>query len=103
MIHWVDQQYQHFQGKQISSLWMNNAPGPYRGPADSQEDEEVAAEDEDDMGVIETYSNYMPTKLKVRVKSSSIGSTLDLMFDLLFSGHPATVFHHFGIFRPDFP
>ena len=44
---------------------MNNAPGPYRGPADSQEDEEVAAEDEDDMGVIETYSNYMPTKLKV--------------------------------------
>ena len=47
---------------------MNNAPGPYRPTpaADSQEDEEVAAEDEDDMGVIETYSNYMPTKLKVR-------------------------------------
>ena len=30
-----------------------------------QEDEEVAAEDEEDMGVIETYSNYKPTKLKV--------------------------------------
>ena len=30
-----------------------------------QEDEEVAQEDEDDMGVIETYSNYKPTKLKV--------------------------------------
>ena len=31
----------------------------------SQEDEEIAAEDEEDMGVIETYSNYMPSKLKV--------------------------------------
>ena len=30
------------------------------------EDEEIAAEDEEDMGVIETYSNYMPSKLKVR-------------------------------------
>ena len=30
-----------------------------------QEDEEVAAEDEEDMGVIETYSNYKPTKLDV--------------------------------------
>jgi len=30
-----------------------------------QEDEEVAAEDEEDMGVIETYANYKPTKLKV--------------------------------------
>ena len=29
------------------------------------EDEEIAAEDEEDMGVIETYSNYMPSKLKV--------------------------------------
>ena len=32
---------------------------------DVQEDEEVAAEDEEDMGVIETYSNYKPSKLKV--------------------------------------
>ena len=30
-----------------------------------QEDEEVAAEDEEDMGVIETYSNYKPTKLMI--------------------------------------
>ena len=30
-----------------------------------QEDEEVAAEDEEDMGVIETYSNYKPVKLQV--------------------------------------
>merc|ERR1719220_2911014 len=30
-----------------------------------EEDEEVAAEDEEDMGVIETYSNYKPPKLKV--------------------------------------
>merc|ERR1712115_539239 len=29
------------------------------------EDEEIAAEDEEDMGVIETYSNYMPSKLKI--------------------------------------
>ena len=34
----------------------------------NQEDEEIAAEDEEDMGVIETYSNYMPSKLKVRNK-----------------------------------
>ena len=33
--------------------------------ATSTEDEEVAAEDEEDMGVIETYSNYKPSKLKV--------------------------------------
>ena len=32
------------------------------------EDEEIAAEDEEDMGVIETYSNYMPSKLKVSFK-----------------------------------
>ena len=31
------------------------------------EDEEIAAEDEEDMGVIETYSNYMPSKLKVNL------------------------------------
>ena len=38
-----------------------------RGIGDAnQEDEEIAAEDEEDMGVIETYSNYMPSKLKVR-------------------------------------
>ena len=30
-----------------------------------KEDDEVAAEDEDDMGVIETYSNYKPTKLQI--------------------------------------
>merc|ERR1719402_865266 len=37
-------------------------PDPRQG---EQEDEEVAAEDEEDMGVIETYSNYKPSKLKV--------------------------------------
>jgi hypothetical protein len=46
---------------------MNNAPESFRAAsAEATEDEEAAAEDEDDMGVIETYSNYMPTKLKVR-------------------------------------
>ena len=34
------------------------------------EDEEIAAEDEEDMGIIETYSNYMPTKLKVYLSLS---------------------------------
>lgn len=53
------------QSRQISNLWMNSVPNYSRAAAEVQEDEEVAAEDEDDMGVIETYSNYMPTKLKV--------------------------------------
>ncbi len=55
------------QAKQVSSLWMNN---PYRVQptrAEALEEEEVAAEDEDDMGVIETYSNYMPSKLKIGI------------------------------------
>ena len=56
------------QRSQISNLWMTNAPGAYQRQEPGAEDEEVAAEDEDDMGVIETYSNYMPTKLKVRIK-----------------------------------
>ena len=30
-----------------------------------QEDDPADAEDEEDMGVIETYSNYWPTKLKI--------------------------------------
>ena len=56
---------------------MNNAPGPYRPtPATDEVDEEVAAEDEDDMGVIETYSNYMPTKLKVRLKLRNFSNKL---------------------------
>merc|ERR1719402_465509 len=49
-------------------MWMQGRggmpPGFSRG-AMEQEDEEVAAEDEEDMGVIETYSNYKPSKLKV--------------------------------------
>lgn len=60
---------QGLQRSQISNLWMTNAPGAYQRQDPSAEDEEVAAEDEDDMGVIETYSNYMPTKLKVRCKN----------------------------------
>ena len=34
------------------------------GPG-QQEEEEIAGDDEEDMGVIETYSNYTPVKLKV--------------------------------------
>ena len=41
------------------------------------DEEEVAAEDEDDMGVIETYANYMPSKLKVgKVSNSSFFESL---------------------------
>merc|ERR1719189_1704807 len=56
---------------QVSSMWGGvpggrgmGAMGFNRGMME-QEDEEVAAEDEDDMGVIETYSNYKPTKLQI--------------------------------------
>ncbi len=50
------------QVRQISDLWRNNVHPVMRGQGG--EDEEVAAEDEEDMGVIETYSNYMPSKLR---------------------------------------
>ena len=40
-------------------------------PGAPTEDEEVAAEDEEDMGVIETYSNYWPSKLKVSIDRSN--------------------------------
>lgn len=52
----------------ISNLWMQGGMGGMgmgrglsRGGME-QEDEDVAAEDEEDMGVIETYSNYKPSK-----------------------------------------
>merc|ERR1719203_558825 len=49
-----------------------------RGMMD-QEDEEVAAEDEDDMGVIETYSNYKPPKLQIgRQHPDSVVETASL-------------------------
>ena len=35
------------------------------GGALPQEDDPAAEEDEEDMGVIETYSNYWPSKLKI--------------------------------------
>ena len=48
-----------------SSQYMPRNPMMANPMATSTEDEEVAAEDEEDMGVIETYSNYKPSKLKV--------------------------------------
>ena len=39
--------------------------GQYGAGSSTQEEDEVAAEDEEDMGVIETYSNYWPAKLKI--------------------------------------
>ncbi len=56
------------QSRQISNLWQGEMTA-FRPEAIATEEEEVAAEDEDDMGVIETYSNYMPSKLKVRHSS----------------------------------
>ncbi len=60
------------QSKQISDLWRTNVHPimrtvPGGGVSAPGDDEEVAAEDEEDMGVIETYSNYMPSKLKASV------------------------------------
>jgi len=83
--------YPQLNRSQISNLW-NNGPaagllgsiprGPYgnfggaqympgrpgmMGPGGAlpQEDDPAAEEDEEDMGVIETYSNYWPSKLKI--------------------------------------
>merc|ERR1719391_557340 len=51
----------------LSQLYMqgNLMRQNYNRLGTTEEDEEVAAEDEEDMGVIETYSNYKPSKLKV--------------------------------------
>merc|ERR1719193_1325865 len=58
-----------------------------------QEDEEVAQEDEEDMGVIETYSNYKPPKLKIGlphpdpvVETASLASVepADVWYELSF-------------------
>jgi len=50
----------------ISNLYMQGGLNRGQFPRMmEQDDEEVAAEDEDDMGVIETYSNYKPPKLNV--------------------------------------
>merc|ERR1719193_755635 len=66
-------------------------PGPPRERG--EEDEEVAAEDEEDMGVIETYSNYKPSKLKVGlphpdpvVETASLASVepADVWYELSF-------------------
>merc|ERR1719319_678465 len=57
---------------QLSNMWGGmagkgayNPMPPMGGRGMMEEDDEVAAEDEEDMGVIETYSNYKPSKLKV--------------------------------------
>ena len=57
--------------EQIPSLYLQDDDLQYTATEKqenetNQEDEEIAAEDEEDMGVIETYSNYMPSKLNVR-------------------------------------
>ncbi|CAK9823503.1 Protein strawberry notch homolog 1 [Anthophora retusa] len=50
-------------GKAMSQLWMNAAdPGKMNVQPTIPEEEEV---DDEDMGVAETYADYMPTKLKL--------------------------------------
>jgi len=51
-------------GKTVSQLWMNDET-KLNPLAASQEEEEV---DDEDMGVAETYADYMPTKLKMGKK-----------------------------------
>ena len=51
-------------GLGYSSQYMPRNPMLVPGGA-SQEEDEANAEDEEDMGVIETYSNYWPSKLKI--------------------------------------
>ncbi|XP_063979125.1 protein strawberry notch isoform X2 [Diachasmimorpha longicaudata] len=49
-------------GKAVSQLWMNSAdPNKMMQPTIPEEDEA----DDEDMGVAETYADYMPTKLKL--------------------------------------
>jgi len=49
----------------LSQLYMQGGMNRQYSRMGQEEDEEVAAEDEEDMGVIETYSNYKPVKLDV--------------------------------------
>ena len=51
------------------------------------EDEEIAAEDEEDMGVIETYSNYMPSKLKVGWSRDEYIKCIGLLAKLQYEKH----------------
>ena len=56
---------QQMPGNQMQGGNMNFS-GMFGPSKQELEDDEVAADDEEDMGVIETYSNYWPTKLKVK-------------------------------------
>ena len=49
-----------------SGVMAGGYPGMMGFAKAEPEDDEVAGDDEEDMGVIETYSNYWPVKLKVR-------------------------------------
>merc|ERR1719289_7710 len=79
---------------QLSSMW-GGMPGRSMGMGRGmmEEDEEVAQEDEEDMGVIETYSNYKPPKLKIGlphpdpvVETASLASVepADVWYELSF-------------------
>jgi len=87
---------------QISNMWGGMAGrgglsgmgmGGFNRGMMEQEDEEVAQEDEEDMGVIETYSNYKPPKLKIGlphpdpvVETASLASVepADVWYELSF-------------------
>merc|ERR1719186_1998362 len=80
------------QQQNMQNLWMQqNMQAMARRGRMEQEDEEVAAEDEEDMGVIETYSNYKPSKSLVGlphpdqvVETASLASveSPDVWYDL---------------------
>ncbi|XP_020285283.1 protein strawberry notch isoform X5 [Pseudomyrmex gracilis] len=52
----------NWAGKNVSQMWMNANDPTKLMQSNMQEEEEV---DDDEMGVAETYADYMPTKLKL--------------------------------------
>ncbi|XP_065173122.1 protein strawberry notch isoform X2 [Atheta coriaria] len=61
--HWGTHQ---LSNKTVASMWMNADPAKFAGmmmPTPQQQEEEEV--DEEEMGVAETYEDYMPSKLKL--------------------------------------
>lgn len=58
--------YVLFSGKAVSQLWMNSGDPSKMMQPNMPEEEEV---DDEEMGVAETYADYMPTKCKKSAKS----------------------------------
>lgn len=56
--------YCNFTGKAVSQMWMNSGDPTKLMQPNIPEEEEV---DDEDMGVAETYADYMPTKRTINV------------------------------------